>query len=202
MSEGMMISEGNNRFLRIEEDENAELGYELKMIHQNEPAQLLRVSVSREAHKTILDYYVTGLVPLRSFEDNNLLDYLYATISALARLTDTLKEYLLDFNDIDLSPDHIFVRKETGAFYFTYRFCQGTESESSLRALMEFFVKKSNPVETRDVVLVYGMYQRSREAGTTPQNLLQYWKEMHNEEGTHIAEGQAYRAETKAAMEE
>lgn len=170
-----MVRDGKHVFLRLEAEEGFDEGYEFRMITNNRPERLLKMSVSREGRSVFLDYNVSGLVSLESCaEETEAL--LYAVISALEKTGGILSEYLLSPDRLSLSPSHVFVRKETGQVWFCYVPGKEGSFRDSVTELMEFFMKKAAPSEPAEVLLLYGLYQKSREENVTPESLAEYWR--------------------------
>ncbi len=173
------IQEGKYSFLRIEADKDADDGFEVRMITNNQPETLLKMVVSREGGQTFFDYNVTGLSSLASVEDE-ASTYLFSVVSGLEKLGEILPEYLLSADALSLEAEHVFVRKETGQVYFCYLPGKQEPFQVSLRTLMEFFMKYSAPSDPEEVLLLYGLYQKSREENVQPGSLAEFWREKKN----------------------
>ena len=178
-----IMNDGKNVFLRRKMEEDYELGFEVKMIIQNEPDNLLKLHISRESNQIFLDYNITNLTSLEECEAGEKLQYLYAILSALSRLADECNAYLLLPGKIDLTPEHIFLEKEDGKVYFCYCPESNGSVPDNIRQLMEYFIKNSNPVKEEDVLLVYGLYRKSREEHITLKTPLEYWKNAREKRG-------------------
>ena len=171
------IRDGKYLFLRLEAEPGFDGGYEFRMISNNQPEMLVKLLVNREGRTTHLDYNVTGLVPLKSLEEE-LDGFLYAVISGLEKLGEVLPEYLLSPDRISLLPEQIFVRRETGQVYFCYVPGREASFGDSLAGLMEYFIKNASPADSEEVLLLYGLYQKSREETAGPGTLAEYWREQ------------------------
>ncbi len=173
---GAIIREGKHSFYRIEAEADYDGGFELRMITGNQPELLLKLHLSQDNHATYLDYNVSGLVSLSSCEEQSI-DYLYGVVSGLDRLGDILPEYLLTPDGLRLDPDSVFIRRETGQIFFCYVPGQKEPFQQSLQTLMEYFMRVSAPTAEQDVLLLYGLYQKSREKTVTPGILAEYWRD-------------------------
>lgn len=175
--ENQYVSYGKNQYLRIPAEEGMESSFELSMLHAAAPKNLLPVQYVREKEGNFLDYCVTGLVSLEESQDDEEMEtYFQSLIFALERLGNTLDVYLLSERQILLEPSKIFLRKEMGEFLFTYSPGSSKTVQENLTGLMEFFLKKLNPMEEKDVLLTYGIYQKAREPHVTLKSLAEFYR--------------------------
>lgn len=179
----MIIRDGRNVFLREELLEEKPPGYAVKMINLNQPERLLRMHFIREAHHQYADYNISGLVSLTDAASDSVLNYLYAVISALEEAERELSELLLSVDDLSLDPRKIYLRAETGQVYFCYLPDKAGCFQEAVSGLMEYFVKTANPVEEEEILLLYGLYRKSREAQVTPAVLSAFLKDRRKTEG-------------------
>lgn len=171
-----MVQDGKYTFMRIEADPDFDGGFETRMITHNQPDLLLKMLLTRENGTACLDYNVTGLSALSSCEDEAAA-YLFAVVSGIEKLGGILPEYLLTADAVSLDPERIYVRKETGQVYFCYLPGNTGTFRESIRGMMEFFMKYSAPTDPEEVLLLYGLYQKSREENVLPGTLAAYWRE-------------------------
>lgn len=170
-----LVREGKYTFLRIETDPGFDGGFEVRMITNNQPELLLKLLVNRENGATYLDYNVTGLTSLAS-KEKEAGTFLFSVISGLEKLGEVLPEYLLSTDSLSLEPERIFIREETGQVYFCYLPGNGGCFQESVRALMEFFMRYSAPADPKEVLLLYGLYQKSLEETLLPGTLAEFWR--------------------------
>ena len=173
---GNYVQEGKYSFLRIEAVNEADERFEVRMITNNQPEMLLKMVVTREGGQSFFDYNITGLSSLSSAAEE-AATYLFSVISGLERLGEVLPEYLLSSDAVSLAPEHIFVRKETGQVFFCYLPGREGSFQESVRAMMEFFMKYAAPSDPEEVLLLYGLYQRSREEDVRPESLAELWRD-------------------------
>ena len=76
-----------------------------------------------------------------------------------------------------LDPEAIFLKKETGMVCFCYYPAKAGTFQQAFQAMMEWFMRKLNPVDEEDVLLLYRLYQRSRENDMTIKEPAAIWKE-------------------------
>ncbi|MBR0086811.1 MAG: hypothetical protein IJL98_03620 [Lachnospiraceae bacterium] len=180
--EKQILDDGRSRYLRLEDESVPENMYEIRMINHNKPEGLL-VFHMEETGKTVqYDYFISGLSSLKSCTEEDDTDYLYSVIFALEHLSDVFYEYMLSPDRLELDPETVFVRKETGSLYFCYYPGKKSSFQQSLQELMEFFVKVMDPNDEPSVLLLYGLYRKSREENVTMKTLAEFWRERKNEE--------------------
>ena len=178
--EKTLINDGKNRQLRLEKDPVPEKMYEVRMILHNRPQGLLPFRTEETPEGLRCDYHIMGLKSLKESLEEEDTDYLYSVLFSLERLAGIFYEYLLSPDRLMLEPDTIFLKKETGMVYFCYYPGKTDTFQEALQALMEYFLKIRNPSKEEDVLLLYGLYQRSREADVTMTSLAEYWRETES----------------------
>ena len=175
-----IIRDGKNVYLRIPLDQGFEAGYTFRMISGIQPACLLPVGIVREGHQVFADYRISGWTSLSSVPPEDLLDLLYGFVNTLRNAAEELADCLLTADDLSLDPGHIFLRRETGEIRFCYMLEGGGNFGRSLQELMEFFIKTAKPEGEQEVLLLYGLYQKSREENVTPEILASLRTELMN----------------------
>jgi len=172
-----ILEDGNERILRMMTEPDTEHVYELRMISHSHPRELLPVRISGEQGLSACDYNITGLASLKDCEGQDAADYLYSVVFALERLGETLGEHLLSPDRVLLDPETIFLKKETGTVSFCYFPGKKGGFQDSLQALMEYFLKIIEPLGEAEVLLLYGLYQKSREPNVRPGTLADFWRD-------------------------
>lgn len=175
-----IIRDGRNVYLRIPLDPGFEAGYAYRMISSVQPSCLLPVGIIREGHQVFADYQISGWTALSSVPPEDLLNLLYGFVNALKNAADELSECLLTADDLALDPGRIFLRRETGEIRFCYLMEGQKPFGESLQELMEFFIKTAKPGGEQEVLLLYGLYQKSREDNVTPEILASFRTELLN----------------------
>lgn len=173
-------SDGKSIYLRVSgsAETMAENLYEIKMINANKPAGLLPVHISRSEDGVFCDYEITGLRSLKDSEGDAVqVDYLYSLITAMAKEAEVLAEFMLDPNKLLLTPETIFFRPWAGEVHFCYDPGKNEPLQSTLRSLMEYFLKKLDPKDEEDILFMYGLYQRTREPMVTLTSFHEFFLE-------------------------
>lgn len=188
--EGNYYSDGKNRFYRLEAG-TEEHFYEIRMINNNQPDMLLRLHPAEDGQKSYYDYNVSGLQALSACDAREIQEnYLYSIVFSMERLSELADAYLLDPKDISLDPERIFLRRESGQVYFLYYPGQEGSLQEHIRELMAYFMKTLDPTDEEGVLLLYGLYQKSREEGVMLDTLAGYWREHQTREREAVhAEG-------------
>lgn len=112
-----------------------------------------------------------------------------AICKSIVGVAESVREYLLDIDDIELSPDTLFYNTETGRFEFIYipgRQKDGSESRdfrSGVRLVWERVLKKFNRDEERDFIMkLYDMYQKMSADNFNPESLFKIKSETKKTE--------------------
>ena len=173
-----IVRDGKNVYLRIRLDPGFEAGFAFRMIASVQPSCLLPVGIVREGHEVLADYRISGWTALTSVPGEDLPGLLYGLVSALKNAADELSECLLTADDLSLEPHRIFLKRETGEIRFCYLLEGAMPFGESLQGLMEFFMRMSKPSGEQEVLLLYGLYQKSREENVTPEVLSDFRAEL------------------------
>lgn len=179
-----IIRDGRNVYLRIPLDPGFEAGFAYRMISSVQPSCLLPLGIIREGHEVFADYRISGWTALSSVPPEDLQNLLYGFVNALKNAADELSDCLLSADDLALEPGRIFLRRETGEIRFCYLLEGKRSFGESLQELMEFFIKNSRPGGEQEVLLLYGLYQKSREENVTPEILASFRAELLNGQNT------------------
>ena len=194
-------SNGKSVMLRLTDNEKSlsESLFEIKMINANQPAGLLPMHIFHEKDQVIYDYDITGLRSLKDSEGDEVqVDYLYSLITALARESEILTEFMLSPDKLQLSPETIFFKQWAGEVFFCYDPGKTESLQVSLQRLMEYFLKKLDPKEEEDILFIYGLYQRTREPMVTLASLNEFFLENREK---YLKIGEEREKKQKAAQE-
>lgn len=170
-------NEGDKRYLSIPVVGKVDrrVDFELKMLAGNQPSGLLAVHRSELDGRTILDYDISGLRPLTECREN-LAAHLYSIVLSLEKAADTLKEYMLRPEGLVLDPEKVFFREESGQTLLLYDPAAESTLQRNLSVLMEYFLKVLVPTDEKEVLLLYGLYNCTREENVTLTALAAFWR--------------------------
>ena len=167
--------DGSGRFLvrtyRSDETDPTEI----RMLTHNRPEGLLPMRFTDDGEELTVRYTVSGLETLRNaLDERNREALLFRVIRAVAAAGETAHAYFLSMDRLALSPEYIFLDSASEAVYFLYEPVSGQSFRQSVQALMEYFLKVLNPREEDKVLLLYGLYQKSREENVSPDTLARF----------------------------
>ena len=169
--------QGLCRRLRAEDTDRAELG----MLRYSRIEGLVPMRIREEAEQISIQYIAEGLAPMPEvLTERNQEAVLYAVIRGLFQLSERLPPYFLSAEKLSLVPEEIFYDSGSGNMCFLYLPASKTNFQESLQRLMEFFLKHMNPQEEEKVLLLYGLYQKSRESTVQPETLFRYWESFRS----------------------
>ena len=197
----MNIIKENSREFAVVSAGDAKKDFTERMVLDNNIPRLIPMSV-REFNGEI--YYYFDTTARRAFSDmfQNENDYMNisdveAICESVVGVLESAREYLLDIDDIKLSPETYFYNTESGRFEFMYipgRQEDGSESRdfrSGLRLVWERVLKKFSRDADRDFIMkLYDMYQKMSTDNFNPEKLfkLNSKKEDHSDIKEEIAE--------------
>lgn len=187
--ETQYFQDGSAKFLRLKAAEPDKQGFKIRMINQNQPDALLTLHLTAEEEQTYYDYNITGLVPLTEASDESMqARFLYSTVFSLERLAGTLESHMLQQEEVLLEPSMIYLKMDLGKMYFCYLPGHSSNVQESVQKLMEYFLKKVNPVQEEEILLLYGLYQRSRLPDTDLSTLAGWWRAAREKETASVSE--------------
>ena len=175
--------EGKSRYLEIEGDPAKTEKHEIRMLLKNRMERLLPIMIEEADGCYLYRYDVSGLLSLRDAEQDLLPGGCFrALIFALSEAAGVLSDYMLYPENLVLLPETVFFRFETGTVYFTYMPGYRKPVRESLQELMEYLLRIVSPGREEDVLLLYGLYRKSREINVSLGTLAEYWKNADREE--------------------
>lgn len=159
---------GEKSYLVLSSGEEPKIPYQINMIRYNQIPGLLPVQFFIEdgVYKYFYDISCKESIVKKLEHKKYTIKEIRTIMSSLYRCVRQLEEYLLDINCIILNPQYIFSDKE--AFHIQFCFYADKEEsfEESLEELFDYFLNRLDYQDERTVVLVYSLYQKSREEHT------------------------------------
>lgn len=146
--------------------------YKTAMIQQNQIPGLLMVRVMKVDENTKFQYRITNKNSLISEVKSHKISYcqLESFRKSLIKVTDSLKEYLLDIEDLILKPEFIFVESKTWEFFYCYFPDLQGNTLTEICNLMEYLIKEIDHQDKRAVQLGYQMYHLASEPNCSIQD--------------------------------
>ena len=192
--------EGRNRFLEIGGDPQKAEKHEIRMLLRNRVGRLLPIAIEQSDGGYLYRYEISGLVSLLDFESGKLPGGCFrALIFALSDAADDLSDYMLNPENLVLLPETVFFRRECGTVFFVYMPGYRKPVRESLRELMEYLLKVVSPGKEEDVLLLYGLYRKSREINVSLGTLAEYWKSSDRAEDMSHGEEAEDEPETEVS---
>lgn len=161
---GMDISykkDGQQKFIILKDYDIDENNYKLQMILNNNIEGLVPFTIRNVNNQSEIWYDTTSLVVASSLYSRKLMtgEDVFNFIKAIKALSDNLREYLLDINNIWFSMDMIFAQRGEKK----YRFCYCPEDEGffqeKIRALFDQLLEYIDHNDRKAVLICYGIQQ-------------------------------------------
>ena len=169
--------EGGKRQVCFSLQKETAASHELRMLTENQIPYLAEAHVKNVNGQTRLFYDVSGAVSLLEEEEEGTLSAMVrAVFFSMARLQDTLSDYLLRPEGLLLSPEAIFLIEERGEVLFLYHPEAEENVQQSLEVLTSWLIQVLTPKKQEEILLLYGLYKKAREANVTLKSLADYWQ--------------------------
>lgn len=179
---------GGKSHLIIRSGEEPELPYQINMIKYNKITGLLPVQFFIEdgEYRYFYDISCKESLAERMRHKKYSIKEIRTVMSDLHRCVQQLEEYLLDVDCLILEPEYMF--SENGVLDIQLCFYQDKKEtfEESLEGLFEYFMNRLDYQDEKTVLLVYGLYQRSREEHMPLSELM---KQFCDIPGTDMEQG-------------
>ncbi len=172
---------GNPRYLDIVCEGDTGPEYERRMLSRNQPRGLLKMHLTVDGERAVFHYNINGLVSLKEFTERTGKDCSDTLVRALERLSDTLFSYMLSESKLELAPERIFLREDSGAVSFCYNPGKQESFSESLQKLTEYWIRALEPEKEGDVLLLYALYRKAREPGIGLTDFVKFYHEKRTE---------------------
>lgn len=189
----------NSTKLIIEEEQQYQEDFQMRMIQENKIAGLLKFHGIGIEGFSQYHYDITGKVSMKALYEKARITHTELTcfLKQLSAVLDRLKNFLLDADCLLLKPEYIFYAK--GQFYFCYLPVQEEEMCKEFHALTEFIVSQSDYQDKEAVFMAYQIHKASMEENYSMEQLLELSSfsepEEYKEEPEEIAESIDYEEE-------
>lgn len=170
---------GEKSYLILSSGEEPELPYQINMIRYNRISGLLPVQFFIEdgEYKYFYDISCKESLMKKMSHKKYTIKEIRTIMSDLYRCVQQLEEYLLDTSCLILNPEYIFSGKDTFSIQFCFYADKKESFEESLEELFDYFLNRLDYQDERTVVLVYSLYQKSREEHTPLYELMKQFCE-------------------------
>ncbi|MBQ6678851.1 MAG: hypothetical protein IJM76_02405 [Lachnospiraceae bacterium] len=171
-----LTEEGGRRCIRFPLAENVP-AHEVRMLTENRIPGIPAAFAAEIDGVRYLSYDVSGLVSLKTAEEAAELPVLLrALIFSMARTSDALSAYLLKQEGLLLLPETVFLREESGEVFFCYLPGEHGSVQEAVEALAAWLIRVISSEKQEEILLLYGLYRKSREENVTLKTLAEYWQ--------------------------
>lgn len=182
---------GDKCYLVIRSGAEPELPYQINMIKYNNIGGLLPVQFFIEdgEYRYFYDISCRESIADRMKQKRYSIQQIRTVMSCLYRCVQQLEEYLLDANCLILDPEYIFTEKDCFNIQFCFYQDKKETFEKSLEKLFDYFLNQLDYQDEKTVVLMYALYQKSREEHVSLYELMKQFCEIQSvEKETKITE--------------
>lgn len=137
--------------------------YAFRVICENKIENILKVETSRIDGQVKYYYEVDGLTSLEKcfYRKSMSAPDVEAVLRAITSVPDALDEYLLNKDNIVLSPETIFLSSDLQKVYFCYYPDETSDFMSAIKEISTFFLKKIDHQDNEAVTLAYSSFEIS-----------------------------------------
>ncbi|MCR5684446.1 MAG: FHA domain-containing protein [Lachnospiraceae bacterium] len=158
---------------REDEEEKDSTDFREQMLLHNRIDGMIPFEIRTEAGDKVYEYDIENLISLSEHCEGkkpgkSTLDRLLKGILAIVTRG---REFMLAEDDYIVSPDSVFIDKNENV-YMAYYPGYGENLRLQLRDLAEYLMNEVDYADEAAVLSVYGFYMRTKEAGTTFEDLM------------------------------
>lgn len=171
---------GEKSYLVICSGDEPDLPYQINMIRYNDIAGLLPVQFFIEDGEYRYFYDISCMESLyeRMKQKKYSIKEIRTVMSDLYRCVLQMEEYLLDTDCLILEPEYLFTAKDRFNIQFCFYQDKKETFEKSLEKLFDYFLNQLDYQDEKTVVLVYSLYQKSREEHVPLYELMKQFCEI------------------------
>ena len=152
---------GNKNYIVISDVDVKETDYRINMVMNNDIYGLLPISVRYVDGKVNLNYDITSMTSLENHYLRNKISgkELYDLVNSIYKMTQAMKEFLLDINNIWLDFEGIFIDKKTREIKFCYLPVKGSFFQENAREFFDEVLKYIDHNDKLAVLIAYNIEQ-------------------------------------------
>lgn len=175
--------------------------YQIRMLAGNVIPKLLKCRLQGVDGKTIFSYEITSRQPVSSLFENKKLNIeeLQLIFGGFVQVMEEMAEFLLNPENLVISPEHMYVDIEKKELYFCYLPGYEHEVREQFQILTEYVLPKLNHEDAKAVMLGYGVYRRALEESFHLENIKE---ELYRVRGENNENSRIIKKEEKALEEE
>ena len=153
--------DGSHSYMVIPSVEFDENDYQLQMILNNKIEELLPMKINYLNNSKELCYETTSKISLPAVYGRKQMGRkdVIGFIEQLKKVSDLMREYLLDFNHIIFDPDCVFWGRKDEKIYFCYCPVSQGEAQETMRKLFDSLLEWVDHNDRDAVEIVYGIQQ-------------------------------------------
>lgn len=151
--------DGNSNVMIIKNQKIEKNDYKFRMIMDNDVNGIIPMSLKIVDNVDELHYHITSMISLVSTYARKKMsgDALCALVRDIQILSESMKEYLLDINNIMFDPEFIYIKRDTEKHKFCYSPQKGGNFHNELRNLFEKILGYIDYRDKKAVVMAYEM---------------------------------------------
>lgn len=153
--------DGSQNFMIIKGQVIDENDYKFQMILNNKIKGLIPLSVKVINNKQEIYYETTSMITLESMYAKKRMSAgeIYNMVKSIKKLSDTMKEYLLDINNIIFDAQYVYIKRQEEKYEFCYCPGAGQNFQESLREFFDKLLEYINHNDRKAVLIAYGIQQ-------------------------------------------
>ena len=167
--------DGNQSFMIIKNLKLDEEDYRLQMVLNNNIEGILSMDTRMVNNSYEIYYCTTSMISMKNMYTRNKISgkEIYKLIKEIKLLSENMKEYLLDINNILFDMEYIYINSQRKQYKFCY--CPGKVLgfQEEIKKLMEQLLEYIDYDDKEAVLIAYGMQQVVMNEDFTIQDLIE-----------------------------
>lgn len=172
---GTYKRELNTSYVILEEPAmNGAQYYQMKMVTENNPKHLLKVSVHTFNGEKQFYYDISGKQSISClFEKREMnAEQLFGILSGLREVLGELENYFLDENYLCLNPEYMYINVSTNQLYLCFYPCEEEEFFAEIRNFAEYLLNCIDHQDEKAVKAGYQLYRFTRDENFSPVDMI------------------------------
>ena len=160
------VREMGSNYMVLSTDPESE-SYEYRIVSENHIEGLLPMNKSVVNGSATYYYSTNGYASMEKLYAIRSIDYdvLRSVLSGIADTADRLEEYLLDMSRVLLSPETVYIKRDSGETALCLYPDAESDTNAGMRKLAAFFMRKIDHTDERSVKAVCGLMEFAEEEG-------------------------------------
>lgn len=166
--------DGNQNYMIIKELNIDENDYRLQMVINNDIKGIVPMKIKNVNNQIELHYLTSSLISIASAFGKKLMSGrdIYNLVKDVKKISDNMREYLLNINGIIFDPELIYYEKENQKFYFCYCPNNDNDYQVAMRNFFDNLLVNINHDDHQAVLIAYGIQQLTIGDNFTVQDLM------------------------------